>query len=186
MGSGSSRVETWWEAEAQRKVRVTKNSGKVEVICSLIPGMDQTAVVGSLKARPDLEKLFALYCENQNRSRDQAIHPSTLTVDFKANELWRALQMPPGGGRAPWNWDWEAPLEGTPSEIAAEVHATVCQAIFRIPFSDFVKYALGYSTKALFLNSLLGAVCDVRDSLQTVYQDHPKMLETYVEVESVS
>ena len=94
--------------------------------------------------------------------------------------------MPPGGGRAPWNWDWEAPLEGTPSEIAAEVHATVCQAIFRIPFSDFVKYALGYSTKALFLNSLLGAVCDVRDSLQTVYQDHPKMLETYVEVESVS
>jgi len=94
--------------------------------------------------------------------------------------------MLPGCGKAPWNWNWEPPLEGIPSEIAAEFHATVCQAIFRIPFSDFVKFALEYSTRAPSLDSLLSDVCDVRDSLRRAYQDRPKVQEIYVEVEKVS
>jgi hypothetical protein len=46
--------------------------------------------------------------------------------------------------------------------IAAEFHATVCLAIFRVPFFDFVKYALGYNMKAHSLVNLLHTVCDVR------------------------
>jgi len=187
MGSGPSRFETrWWEAEAQRKVVTTKNTGKVEVICSLIPGVDDMAMVGYLKERSDLDTLFALHSRHQNLSGDQRANPQALTVDCKANAIWRLLRMPPGCGEAPWDWNWHPPLEGIPSEIAAKFHATVCQAIFRIPFSDFVKCALGYSTKAHFLNSLVDAVCDVRENLRTEYQDRPRIQEIYVKVEKVS
>jgi hypothetical protein len=31
----------------------TKSTGKVEVICSLIPGVDETVMLGHLKARSD-------------------------------------------------------------------------------------------------------------------------------------
>jgi len=187
MGSASSRFETrWWEAEAQRKVVTTKNAGKVEVICSLIPGVDEVAMVGYLKERSDLDTLFARRCRYQDLSREPRADPSNLPVDFKANELWRVLRMPPGCGEAPWDWNWHPPLEGIPSEIAAEFHATVCQAIFRLPFSDFVKCALGYSTKAQCLNSLLDAVCDVRDNLRTEYQGRPRIQEIYSKVEKVS
>ena len=146
MGSASSRfANRWWEAEAQRKVVTTKNIGRVEVICSLIPGVDEVAIVGYLKERSDLDTLF------QNLSRDQHEGPSNLSVDFKANELWRVLQMPLGYSGSPWDWNWRPPLEGMPSRITADFHATVCQVIFRISFSDFVKYALGYTTQARFL-----------------------------------
>ena len=173
MGSGSSRCETrWWEAEAQRKVVTTKNAGKVEVICSLIPGVDEVAMVGYLKERSDLDTLFARRCRYQDLSREPRADPSNLPVDFKANELWRVLQMPLEYSGSPWDWNWRPPLEGIPSEIAADFHATVCQAIFRIPFSDFVKYALGYTTKARFLNNLLDGVCDIRDNLRTEYRNY--------------
>ncbi|PVH69521.1 hypothetical protein DL98DRAFT_171033 [Cadophora sp. DSE1049] len=157
MRSGSSRFETrWWEAEAQRKVVTTKNTGKFLVWMKSR---------WSAQERSGLDTLFALHCRHQHLSGDQRVDPPALTVDFKANELWRLFRMPPGCGEAPWDWNWYPPLEGIPSEIAAEFHATVCQAIFRIPFSDFVKCALGYSTKAHFHNSLVNAVCDVRDNV---------------------
>ena len=187
MGSASSRVETrWWEAEAQRKVVTTKNAGKVEVICSLIPGVDEVAMVGYLKERSDLDTLFARRCRYQDLSREPRADPSNLPVDFKANELWRVLQMPLEYSGSPWDWNWRPPLEGVPSKIAADIHATVCQAIFRIPFSDFVKYALGYTTKARFLNNLLDGVCDIRDNLRTEYRNCPSIQDIYVEVEKVS
>jgi hypothetical protein len=187
MGSGSSRLETrWWEAEAQRKIATTKSTSKVEVICSLIPGMDETTVKGYLKERSDLDLLFELNCRYQNLSREQqhADH-SNLTVDSKANELWRALQVPLGYGKPPWDSNWQPPLEGIPSEIAAEFHVIICRAIFRIPFSDFVKYALGYNTTGYHLGSLLHAVCDVRDGLRTAFQGRPGIKDIYVEVEKV-
>jgi len=181
MGSASSRfVNRWWEAEAQRKVVTTKNIGKVEVICSLIPGVDEVAMVGYLKERSDLDTLF------QNLSRDQHADPSNLSVDFKANELWRVLQIPLESSESPWDWNWHPPLEGIPSEIAAEFHATVCQAVFRIPFSNFVKYALGYTTKARFLNNLLDGVCDIRDELRREFMGRPRVKEFYFAVEKVN
>ncbi|KAL5313257.1 hypothetical protein ACEPPN_018990 [Leptodophora sp. 'Broadleaf-Isolate-01'] len=184
MGSGSSRFETrWWEAEAQRKVVTTKNTGKVEVICSLIPGVDEIAMVGYLKERSDLDELFALHCRHQDLSKEQRADPSNLTVDFKANELWRVLQMPLEYSASPWDWDWRPPLKGIPSQMAVDFHATVCQAIFRVPFSDFVKYALGYTTKARSLNNLLDGVCDIRDKLRTEFLDRPQIKEIYIEIE---
>ncbi|KAH8749263.1 hypothetical protein F5882DRAFT_445864 [Hyaloscypha sp. PMI_1271] len=70
-----------------------------------------------------------------------------------------------------------------PSEIGAEFHTAVCQAIFRIPFSDFVKYALGYTKKALFLNNLLDSVYDIRDKLRREFMNRPQVKEIYVNVE---
>ncbi|KAG4429165.1 hypothetical protein IFR05_015354 [Cadophora sp. M221] len=105
MGSASSRFATrWWEAEAQRKVVTTKNTGKLKVICSLIPGVNEIAM--------DL-------------SKEQRADPSNLTIDFKANELWRVLQMPLENSGSPWDRNWRPPLEGIPSKIAADFHATV-------------------------------------------------------------
>jgi hypothetical protein len=60
-----------------------------------------------------------------------------------------------------WDLDWQLLFEGSPSEIAAEFHATICRAIFRVPFFDFVKYTLGYNMKAHSFVSLLQVVCDV-------------------------
>ena len=187
MGSASSRLATrWWEVEAQRKVVTTKNTDKLKAICSLIPGVGEIAMVDYLKKRSDLDTLFAQHCTYQDPSKEQRADPSNLPVDFKANELWRVLQTPLEYSGAPWDWNWRPPLEGMPSKIAADFHATVCQAIFRIPFSDFVKYALGYTTQARFLNSLLDDICDVRDNLRTEFQDRPRIQEIYVEVEKVS
>ncbi|KAH6672618.1 hypothetical protein B0J14DRAFT_77801 [Halenospora varia] len=187
MGSGSSRLETrWWEAEAQQKVITTTNIGKVEVICSLIPGLDGTTMIGHLKARSDLDTLFALHCRTQNLPTEQPADPSDLTADVKANELWRVLQTPTGYSEPPWNWNWQPPLEGVPSEIAADFHATVCRAIFRVPFFDFVKCALGYSTKAHFVGSLLHAACNVRDGLRRTFQERPWTKDIYIEVEKAS
>ncbi|CZT53336.1 uncharacterized protein RSE6_14830 [Rhynchosporium secalis] len=93
--------------------------------------------------------------------------------------------MPLEYSRSPWDWNWQPPLEGTPSQIAAEFHAALCQAIFRIPFSDFVKYALGYTTKARFLNNLLDGVCDIRDKLRTEFSGHPQIEEIYIDIEKV-
>ena len=181
MGSGTSRLETrWWEVEVQRKVATTKHTSKVVAICSLIPGIDETAMVDCLQERPDLDTLFELYCRSQDIHTEQH---ANLTAEFMANKLWRTLQTP---GGSPWDVNWQPPLEGSPSEIAAEFHATVCRAIFRVPFSDFVKYALGYNTKAISLMSILLAVCDVRDSLRTTFQDCPMIKDMYTEVEKVS
>lgn len=65
------------------------------------------------------------------------------------------------------------------------VRMVACEQ-FRVPFFDFVKYALGYSTKAYFLMSLLHVVCDVRDGLRTAFQDRPMTKDIYIEVEKVS
>ncbi|XMA13634.1 hypothetical protein WAI453_006425 [Rhynchosporium graminicola] len=184
MGSESSRLESkWWEAEAQRTVLATRNTWKIKVICSLIPVVDEATFVSSLKAHPDLEMLFDLHCGYQILSGDQRASSSPSTIDFKVNELLRVLRMPLGCDETPWDRDWHPPLEGNPSEIAAEFHATVCQAVFRVPFSDLVRYALGYSTKAHSLNNLLDAVCNVRDTLRRQYHNHPGTKEIYVAVE---
>ena len=129
----------------------TKKTDKLKAICSLIPGVGEIAMVDYLKKRSDLDTLFAQHCRYQDPSKEQRADPSNLPVDFKANELWRVLQMPLGYSGSPWDWNWRPPLEGMPSRITADFHATVCQVIFRISFSDFVKYALGYTTQARFL-----------------------------------
>lgn len=90
-----------------------------------------------------------------------------------------------GYGKPPWDSNWRPPLEGIPSEIAAELHMIVYRAIFRIPFSDFVKYALRYNTTGYYLDSLLYAICDVRDGLQAAFQGRPGIKDIYVEVEKV-
>jgi hypothetical protein len=185
MGAGSSRLDTrWWEAESQQKLITTTNIGKVEVICSLIPGLDHATIIGHLKSRSDLDTLFALHCRSQNFLMEQPAGPSTLTADFKAYELWRVLQTPPGYCESPWDWNWQPPLEGVPSEIAAEFHAVACRAIFRVPFFDFVQCALGYSGKAQSA-SLLYAVSDVRDGLRRAFQARPSTREIYLKVEKV-
>ena len=72
----------------------TTNPGKVEVIYSLLPFEDRKTAVRLLKARPDLDTLFALYCKYHDLCEEQRADPSSLTVDFKANKIWRVLRMP--------------------------------------------------------------------------------------------
>jgi hypothetical protein len=66
-----------------------------------------------------------------------------------------------------WDWNWQPPLLrlGDPRKIADDFHAAVCRAVFRVPLFDFVKCALGYNSRALFVESLLNAARDVRSSL---------------------
>jgi len=189
MGSGASREDVidskWWEAKAQQILVTTTNIGKVEVICSLIPFEDEKIAIRLLKGRPDLDTLFVLHCRYQDLYKEERAEPSNLTADFKAKELWRVIRMPLGYGESPWDWNWQSPLSGTPSEIANEFHSAISRAIFRVPFFDFVKYTLGYSN-ALFVKSLISAVCDVRDSLQREIQHSPHTKDIYLEVEKVS
>ncbi|RDL30198.1 Uncharacterized protein BP5553_10476 [Venustampulla echinocandica] len=186
MGSESSRVETrWWEVKAQQKLRTTTSIGKVEVLCSLVPGVHQATMIRYLKERPDLDTLFALHCGRQSPSTKQHADPSSLTVEMKASELWHAIRTPLGYSRSPWDWNWQPPLTGAPSEIATEFHVAVCRAIFRVPFFDFVKCALGYSTEERFVGSLLNAVCDVRDGLRRAFRDRPGTQDLYNKVEEV-
>ena len=79
--------------------------------------------------------------------------------------------MPLGYGEPPWDWNWQPPLLGTASKIADEFHAAVCRAVFRIPFIDFVKWALGFN--ALFVRSLFNAVCEGQ-------KDYDSDLRTYI------
>lgn len=173
----------WWEAKAQKMLMTTTNTDKVKVICSLLPVENEEITIRLLKARPDLDTLFALHCGDQDPSKERA-DPLALTVDFKANELWRKFKMPRGYGESPWDWNWQSPLLGTASEIADKFHAAVCRAVFRIPFLDFVKWALG--SDALFVGSLFNTVCDVCDRLQSEIASIPGRKNVYVEVEKVS
>jgi hypothetical protein len=187
MGSGASREgvidSKWWEAKAYRMLITTTTTGEVELICSLIPFIDETTLLGLLSRRSDLDTLFILHC-TQNGPEQQSGDPSKLTDDIKAQELWRALRFP-SGYRAPWDWNWQLPLSGDPRKIADDFHAAVCRAVFRVPLFDFVKCALGYS-KALFIESLLNAVRDVRTSLQSAFRDRPETKDIYIKVEKVS
>ena len=79
----------------------TTNPGKVEAICLLLPFEDGKTAVRLLKARPDLDTLFALHCKYQDLCEEQRVDPSSLTVDFKANEIWRVLRMPVEYGESP-------------------------------------------------------------------------------------
>lgn len=96
----------WWEAKAQEMLKTTTTIGKLDVICSLLPVEDEKTAIRLLRARPDLDTLFALNCRYQDLSKEQRADPSTLTVDFKANELWRNFRMPPEYGESPWDWNW--------------------------------------------------------------------------------
>lgn len=58
---------------------------KVEIICLLFPLEDKKAVVELLKARPDLDTLFALYYKDL--FKEQRINPLNLIVDFKTYKL---------------------------------------------------------------------------------------------------
>jgi hypothetical protein len=187
MGAGASRQDVvdskWWEAEAHRMLITTTSIRNVELISTLIPFIDETTLLGLLSRRSDLDTLFTLHCK-QNGPEQQSGDLSKLTADIKAQGLWRALRFP-SGYRAPWDWNWQPPLSGDPRKIADDFHAAVCRAVFRVPLFDFVKCALGYS-KALFIESLLNAVRDVRTSLQSAFQDRPKTKDTYMKVEKVS
>lgn len=185
MGSGASREDViaskWWEAKAHRMLITTTSTRDVELICALIPFVDEMTLLGLLSRRSDLDTLFTLHCkQNVQQSGD----PSKLTDDIKAQELWRALRFP-SGYRAPWDWNWQPPLSGDPSKIADDFHAAVCRAVFRVPLFNFVRYALGYS-KALSIESLLIATRDVRTSLQSKFQHRPETKDTYIKVEKVS
>jgi hypothetical protein len=188
MGSGASREDVigskWWEAKAQKMLITTTNPGKVEVICSLLPFEDGKAAVRLLKARPDLDTLFALHCKYQGLCEEQRADPSSLTVDFKANEIWRVLRMPAGYSESPWDSNWQPPLSGTASKIADEFYTAVCRAVFRIPFFDLVKCALGYND--LFVKSLFANVYDVRDRLRREIEHSSETKDVYLEVEKVS
>lgn len=162
----------------------TKNIGEVEVICSLLPIEDVVTATRLLKERLDLDMLFTLHCRQQDLSMEEHADPDDLTIDFKANELWRRFRMPPGHGESPWDWNWQPPFTGTTSEIADEFHVAVCRAVFRVPFLDFVNWALG--SNALFVESLLNAVRDVRDRFQKMISNSPGIKDVYVAVEKVS
>ncbi|KAH6666053.1 hypothetical protein B0J14DRAFT_568641 [Halenospora varia] len=54
----------------------------------------------------------------------------------------------------PWDWNWQPPLSGDPRGVADEFHMAACRAVFRVPFLDFVKLALGYDN-ALFVKRLV-------------------------------
>jgi hypothetical protein len=77
-------------------------------------------------------------------------------------------------------------LSGDPCKLADDFHAAVCRAVFQTPLFYFVKYALRYKSKVLFIGSLLDAAWDGRRCLQTAFQDHPETKDTYIEVEKVS
>jgi hypothetical protein len=173
----------WWEAKAQEMLKSTRHIGQVEVAYSLLPMEDEKTAIRLLKERPDLDTLCALHCRYQDLSKEQRTDPSKLAVDFKANELWRNLRLPLGYGESPWDWDWQPPLSGIASEIADEVHMAVCRAVFRVPFLDFVKWALG--SDALFIRSLFNAIRDVRDRLQREIRDIPRTKDIYFKVQKV-
>jgi len=81
----------------------TNTINKIEVIYSLLPLENEKTVIKLLKARLDLDTVFARHCRNQDLSKEQRIDLSNLTVDFKANELWRVLQMPLEYSGSPWD-----------------------------------------------------------------------------------
>ncbi|TVY17568.1 hypothetical protein LARI1_G004948 [Lachnellula arida] len=178
MGSEISREDViaskWWEAKARKMLITTTNISKVEGICSLIPFYDETNTIGLLKARPDLEKLFALHCRDQEDL-------SSLTDDVKAIRLWRKFRSSPGYSEVQLNWD--SLLSGTACEIADIFYADICRAIFRVPFLDFVKLALG--SNAFFIRSLFNTACEVRDTLQRRIIDDPSRKDIYIEVEKI-
>jgi len=176
-------VSKWWESKAQQSLVTTTDPSKVKAICSLLPFDNEEAAIQLLKARPDLDLLFALNCSYQDVSAEQQTDPSNLTINFKANKLWRVLRMPEDFGESPWDWNWNPPYSGTASQIADEFHAVVCRAVFRIPFFDLVKMALGCD--ALFVRSLFTAVSDVRDKLKNEILNVPGIRDLYIEVEKV-
>jgi hypothetical protein len=186
MGSGASREDVidskWWEAKAQQMLVTTTKTGKVEVICSLIPFEDERIALGPLKARSDLDTLFTLHYRGQKIPGQQNADYSN---EFKASELWRVLRSP-SEYCAPWDHNWQPPLLENPDQIADQFHAAVCRAVFRVPPLDFVKCALGYNSKAFSAESLLNAACEVRNSLRRAFQDRPETKDTYLKVEKVS
>lgn len=187
MGLGPSRQNTynstWLEKEAQHKLKTTKSMSKVETICSIVPFMDEKPPLSRLMRRSDLDILFLLHCKSQNPpvGQSQALE---MTNHMKAKELWRVLRCP--SRDAPWDWNWQPPLSGDPSEIAYDFHTIVSRAVFRVPLSDFVKCALGHSTQAISVGALLSAVCDVRDSLQGSIHSLLETKKIYINVEKVS
>lgn len=184
MGSGTSRESVidseYWEAESQRILRTTTNTYKIEMICSLIPSKDEIALFKVLKARSDLDTIFARYCG----SGEQIVDLSR-TNNEKAAEIWRVLRYPPGYGVS-WDWNWQLPLSGDPCEIANEFHTAVCRAVFRVPLLDFVRCSFGYNSKALSIKFLLDAVCKVRDSLRQAFQNHSERKDLFIRVQKVS
>ncbi|KAH6696538.1 hypothetical protein BKA61DRAFT_662440 [Leptodontidium sp. MPI-SDFR-AT-0119] len=188
MGSGLSRQETvesrWWEEKALDMLTNTSDTGKVGLVCSFIPISDESAMIGVLKERSDLETLVAIHCKSRERSKEQSVTSPTLTDEAFATELWRVLRFS-SGYQAPWDWDWRPSLFGNPWEIADEFHTVVTRAVFRIPTLDFVRYALGYEDKAPFIRSLFSAVRDVCSNLRSRFNELPEMKNTYVKVEQI-
>jgi hypothetical protein len=105
----------WWEAKAHRMLTTAINTRKLELICSLIPGLDDKTLLRSVMGRPDLDTLFTLHCGRRKLPRHESENPSKVTDDIKAQELWRVLR-PLSGYHAPWDWNW--PLSGDPRQIA--------------------------------------------------------------------
>ena len=65
----------------------TTDTGKVALICSFIPFRDESAMIGLLKARSDLEMLVAIHCKsnklsdiNRRVSRNRALASAPICI----------------------------------------------------------------------------------------------------------
>ncbi|PVH75955.1 hypothetical protein DL98DRAFT_642514 [Cadophora sp. DSE1049] len=186
MGSRTSRerviASMWWRAKAQ-KMLTSATIGKVQVICSLLPLEDEKTAIKCLKARSDFNTLFALCCRDRGFSQEQCANHTSLSVDSKSYELWKKLRVPLEYIQSPWDWNWQPFLSRTAPEIAIELHAVVCRAVFRIPFLDFVKWAIGFDI--LLVRSLFNTVYDVCSSLRRAILDVPGRKGIYIKVEKI-
>ena len=171
------------KSKAQYTLTTATNTRIVELVCSLIPVLDEKALLRSLIGRPDLDILFTLYCGRREFPGHESENPSKVTDDIKAQKLWRVLR-PLSRYHAPRDWNW--PLSGDPRQIADDFYAVVSSAVFVVPLFDFVKCTFGYNNQALSIDALLNAACDARNSLQKPIQGLPQTKDTYIKVEKVS
>lgn len=107
MGSGSSCQETiesrWWEEKALDILTNTSDIGKVGLICSFIPVRNESAMIGVLKERSDLETLLTIHYKSRELSKEQSVTSLILTDETFATYMhWGCTVWPKWLDRSSW------------------------------------------------------------------------------------
>ena len=166
----------WWEREAEKVVRNSQDPVELRLVCLLAPHHDQQSLRLAVLERwnPLAHKFLAIFRENNDWKQEW-------TLDGNLKPTKSPPSCPASG-----DLQWTAPRAFAVMDaggIAEAFDKEICAVFCRVPFEDWVRAALGYTSHSV--TRLVDGVSGVRQELAQYFTELHQPVEKYKLIKKV-